>query len=140
MFALGLLAGGLLLGCGSERADLGYLAAALHIPRDVAAELEAVELYVYETDRVTKEPTCDRFMLNRDYYKTRQEQVKGTIAFRTSQETTLDGIPDRGNVWRVYARGLNSPGLLIAHGCHGGVVDVDPDGPPAEITIALERI
>lgn len=125
-----------LSGCGPEPGDLGEVAAALYVPRDLIDDLNAVEVYVYETDYTTKAPSCDPFLANPTYYTSLKEQKMVTILMAQGGSQVIDGIPDRRNVWRFYARGLDDIGVAIADGC-AGVVDVEPDGEPVAIDIHL---
>ena len=50
----------------------------------------------------------------------------------------IPGIPDRGRVWRFYARGFQDQ-TLIAHGCEDGLRDV-PANDTIEVTITIESV
>jgi hypothetical protein len=132
-----------LSGCGGQEPGVDGLAgvsAALYLPQDLAADLASVTIYAYETDRATKEPSCPRFLSNTEAYKSYREQAKATIVFATSDTAELR-LPDRGNVWRIYARGYSNANLPIAHGCIDGVIDVDPEAAePVQVDLTLTRM
>jgi hypothetical protein len=116
------------------------LSAALYLPQDLAADLVSVTIYAYETDRTTHEPVCDRFLTNSEAYKSYREQTKATIVFASGDTAELR-LPDRGNVWRMYARGYDLNNLPIGHGCIVGVIDVDPEAAePVQVDLTMNRI
>jgi hypothetical protein len=73
-------------------------------------------------------------------YKDARVVTHKEIVFDPQGTTALiEGIPDRGRVWRFYARGFDSSKQFIAHGCEPGVRDV-PANDTITLTIQIERI
>ncbi|HOX45333.1 MAG TPA: hypothetical protein PK668_17180 [Myxococcota bacterium] len=139
LFGLALAA---LAGCGPDAGPDGLagVSAALYLPQDLAADLVSVTIYAYETDRTTHEPVCDRFLTNSEAYKSYGEQTKATIVFASGDTAELR-LPDRGNVWRIYARGYDLNNLPIGHGCIVGVIAVDPDAAePVQVALTMNRL
>jgi hypothetical protein len=125
---------GLTAGCGQEPASTAAMAASLLIPRDLADDLTSVTIYVIETDKETHLPDCFDLLGDTDAYDDRVVKKK-TVDFDPQGTSALiTGIPDRGRVWRFYARGFQND-TLIAHGCVDGLRDVLPD---ETITLDIE--
>ena len=126
-------------GCGQDTSSSSSVSAALLIPRDLAADLGSITIYVIETDKETHQPDCDVLRSNTEAYKDAKVVKHKEIAFDPLGTTALiEGIPDRGRVWRFYARGFDSSQQFIAHGCEEGVRDV-PANDTITLTITLER-
>ena len=136
-----------LAGCGPDDsgAGTGSMSTGLLIPQALSDELASVEIYIFEIDgdaRPTKEELLKADALGSyDAYKDYKEFKKVTIAYQTSDQASISGIPDRGNVWRFYARGYDASPLLIAHGTPLGAARVLADtDEPTEILITLVEI
>jgi hypothetical protein len=135
-----------LVGCGPDDggAGTGSLSAGLLVPRALADELVNVEIYIYEIDG-DRRPTSDELLTpdalgSYDAYKEYKEIKKVPISIAITNEARISGIPDRGPVWRFYARGYDNNPLLIGHGAVGPVrVRADIDDPTL-ILIDLEAI
>lgn len=134
-------------GCGPDDSAPGSIQAALQVPRALADELRSVEVLVYEID-ADRRPSQAELLAEEppgsgsyDAYKRYKAYKRVPIAFRTSQEALIQGIPDRGPKWMFYARGLDSNPLLIAHGATAGPVRVLSDSDtPTQVTITLRAI
>ncbi len=126
---------GLTAGCGQEPASTASMAASLLIPRDLIDDLTSVTIYVIETDKETHLPDCFDLLGDTDAYKDAKVVKKKSVEFDPQGTSALiSGIPDRGRVWRFYARGFQND-TLIAHGCVDGLRDVLPD---ETITLDIE--
>jgi hypothetical protein len=134
-----MLAAALLLGgCGEDTSSTSSVSASLLIPRQLAEELTSITIYVIETDKETYKPDCTLLRGDTEAYKNAKVVKKKTVDFDINGTSALiEGIPDRGRVWRFYARGFNGE-TLIAHGCVEGVRDV-PANDTIEVTIEIER-
>jgi len=123
-----------LCGCGQDTSSSSSVSAALLIPRDLVDDLGSITIYVIETDKETHKPDCPLLLGDTEAYKDAKVVKKKEIAFEPQGTTALiEGIPDRGRVWRFYVRGFDGNQQLIAHGCEPGVRDV-----PADDTITVE--
>lgn len=135
-----------LAGCGPDDGEAGNssISAGLLVPHALADELVSVEIYIYEIDGNSR-PTKDELLTpdalgNYDTYKEYKEFKKVPISFTITNEARISGIPDRGPVWRFYARGYDNSPLLIGHGSVGPArVRADIDD-PTPITIDLVEI
>jgi len=135
-----LLAVALLLGgCGQDTSSISSVSASLLIPRQLATELTSITIYVIETDKETHQPDCDLLRGDYEAYKDAKVVRRKEIVFDPLGTSALiEGIPDRGRVWRFYARGFDTNQQFIAHGCEPGVRDV-PANDTITLTITLER-
>lgn len=125
-------------GCGEEPASTASIAASLLIPRDLVDDLTSITIYVIEADKETHRPDCTLLLGDTNAYKNAKVVKKKTVDFNPLGTSALiSGIPDRGRVWRFYARGVQND-ALIAHGCEPGLRDV-PAGDTITLTLTLER-
>lgn len=126
-------------GCGEDNSSTSSVAASLLIPRALADELTSIIIYVIETDQETHQPDCTVLIGNLEAYKDAKVETRKPVDFDPQGTSVLiSGIPDRGRVWRFYARGFNGD-QLIAHGCVDGVRDVAAKD-TITLTITIERI
>jgi len=126
-------------GCGEDTSANSSVSAALLIPRELVDDLYKVTIYVIETDKETHQPDCVLLLGDTEAYKDANVVEHKEIVFDPLGTTALiEGIPDRGRVWRFYARGLDASDQFIAHGCEPGVRDV-PANDTITLTITLER-
>ena len=127
-------------GCGEDTSSSSSVAAALLIPRDLVDDLRTITIYVIETDNETHQPDCVLLLGDTESYKSAKKVRDATVDFDPIQGTSalIEGIPDRGRVWRFYARGFDTNQQFIAHGCEPGVRDV-PANDTISLTITLER-
>jgi hypothetical protein len=124
-------------GCGEDPSQTSSVAASLLIPRDLVDDLTTITIYAIETDKETHQPDCTLLLGNTDAYKS-AKAIKKTVDFDPQGTSALiSRIPDRGRVWRFYARGFSND-TLIAHGCKDELRDV-PANDTITITITLER-
>lgn len=129
----------LLGGCGEDTSSNSSVAAALLIPRELVDDLYSITIYVIETDKETHQPDCTLLLGDTEAYKSVKVVKDEDVVFDPQGTSVLiSGIPDRGRVWRFYARGFDSSQQLIAHGCEPGVRDV-PANDTIEVTITIER-
>jgi hypothetical protein len=134
-------------GCGPDDPAPGSIQAALQVPRLLADDLSSVEVTVYEID-ADRRPSQAELLAEDppgtgryEAYKRYNPYKRVTIAFQTSQEALIQGLPDRGPKWMFYARGLDSNPLLIAHGATAGPVRISSDSDtPTQVTITLSAI
>ena len=127
----------LLGGCGEDDYSNSSVSASLLIPRQISEHLTSITIYVIETDKVTYQPDCTLLLGNHEAYKDAKVVKKKTVDFDPNGTSALiSGIPDRGRVWRFYARGFEGE-TLIAHGCEDGLRDV-PANDTIEVTITIE--
>jgi hypothetical protein len=125
-------------GCGEDTSHNSSVAAALLIPRALADDLGSITIYVIETDKETHQPDCVLLLGDTEAYRSAKVGRKKTVDFDPQGTTALiEGIPDRGRVWRFYARGFDANQQFIAHGCED-VRDV-PANETITLTIDLER-
>ena len=123
----------LLSGCGEDTSPTSSVSASLLIPRQISHDLTSITIYVIETDKETHQPDCTLLRADTEAYKNVKVVREKTVEFDINGTSALiSGIPDRGRVWRFYARGYQAE-TLIAHGCVDGVRDV-----PANDTIEVE--
>jgi hypothetical protein len=136
MLAVALLLGG----CGEDTSSNSSVAAALLIPRDLVDDLGSITIYVIETDKETHQPDCVLLEGDHEAYKSVKVVKDVTVDFDPIQGTSalIENIPDRGRVWRFYARGFDTGQQFIAHGCEDGVRDV-PANDTITLSITLER-
>jgi hypothetical protein len=126
-------------GCGQDTSSNSSVSAALLIPRELVDDLGSITIYVIETDKETYQPHCDVLLGDIEAYKDAKVVEHKEIDFDPQGTTALiEGIPDRGRVWRFYARGFDASKQFIAHGCEPGVRDV-PANDTITLTITLER-
>ena len=127
------------LGCGQDTSPTSSVAASLLIPRALADELTSIAIYVIETDQETHQPDCALLLGNLEAYKDAKVVKKKTVDFDLQGTSVLiSGVPDRGRVWRFYARGFNGE-QLIAHVCEEGLRDV-PAKDTIEVVITIESV
>jgi hypothetical protein len=127
-------------GCGQDSSSSSSVSAALLIPRDLVDDLGSITIYVIETDKETHQPDCDQLLGDTEAYKSAKKVREEDVEFDPQGTTALiESIPDRGRVWRFYARGFDTNQQFIAHGCEPGVRDV-PANDTIEVTITIERI
>jgi hypothetical protein len=127
-------------GCGEDLSSTSSMAASLLIPRDLVDDLASITIYVIETDQETHQPDCATLLGDLEAYKNAKVVKRKPVVFDPQGTSVLiSGIPDRGRVWRFYARGFNSSDALIAHGCVDGVRDV-PAKDTIEVTIEIQRV
>lgn len=126
----------LLGGCGQDDYSSSSVSASLLIPRQISQHLTSITIYVIETDKETHQPDCTLLLGNQEAYKDAKVVKKKTVEFDPNGTSALiSGIPDRGRVWRFYARGFENE-TLIAHGCEDGLRDV-PANDTIEVTITI---
>jgi hypothetical protein len=124
-------------GCGEDGYSNSSVSASLLIPRQISTELTSITIFVIETDKETHQPDCTLLLGNPEAYKDAKVVKKKTVDFDVNGTSVLiSGIPDRGRVWRFYARGFQNE-TLIAHGCEEGLRDV-PANDTIEVTITIE--
>ncbi len=127
-----------LLSCGSE-AGPSQITTALLIPQTLAEDLATIEIYLFETK--LSEPAADSLLNNESLYKDYKHHKMESYPYPGTGEVVMYGIPDRGNVWRFYARGLNTNGILIGHGATPGLYDINPDSDtPLQVDLTLSPI
>ena len=127
-------------GCGDDPSSTSSVGASLLIPRDLVDDLDSITIYVIETDQETHQPDCAVLLGNPEAYKNAKVVREKDVDFDPQGTSALiSGIPDRGRVWRFYARGFDTNNELIAHGCEDGVRDV-PAKDTITLTITLERV
>lgn len=125
-------------GCGEDVASISSVAASLLIPRQLSNDLTTITVYAIETDKETHQPDCDLLLNNIQAYRDAKVVREKTVDFDIAGTTAnIEKIPDRGRVWRFYARGYQDQ-ELIAHGCDVGLREV-PANQTIELTITLER-
>lgn len=140
LISVAVLAVSLLGGCGEDSSSNKSVAAALLIPRDLVDDLHSITIYVIETHQETHQPDCTLLLGDHEAYKSVKVVREKDVVFDLAGTTALiEGIPDRGRVWRFYARGYDSSEQFIAHGCEPGVRDV-PANDTITLTIQIERI
>ncbi|MBW1871343.1 MAG: hypothetical protein JRJ19_04715, partial [Deltaproteobacteria bacterium] len=120
-------------GCG-EDSRTSSVSASLLIPRALVDDLESVVIYLFEVRH--GEPNCDKLTTDFATYENDAFR-KVTIDFRTIQVTVIDDIPNRGRVWKFYARGFDAASQPIAQGCDSGLYEVTP-GSEVPISITIE--
>ncbi len=124
-----------LLSCGSE-AGPSQITTALLIPQTLAEELATIEIYLFETER--SEPAAESLLNNENLYRDYKHYKMVKYPYPGTSAAVMDGIPDRGNVWRFYARGLKESGILIGHGATPGLYDINPDSDtPLQVDLTL---
>lgn len=130
----------LLGGCGEDTSPNSSVSAALLVPRDLVDDLLSITIYVIETDKETHQPDCVLLLGDHEAYQGVNVVKHADVDFDPIQGTSalIEGIPDRGRVWRFYARGFGINEQFIAHGCEPGVRDV-PANDTITLTITLER-
>jgi hypothetical protein len=128
-------------GCGEEPQSAS-VSTGLMIPRALSDELGSIVVYLFETDR-TARPLCDDLL---DDFPNWEDKVfkRSTIEFDINKTpvAVIDGIPDRGQVWRFHARGYTNSGgtgTHIAHGCTIGVYEFKA-GQEVQVSISLEAV
>jgi hypothetical protein len=126
----------LLNSCGQER-EYASVSTSLLIPEALADELDSVTVYLIQLKQL--EPSCQTLLANTQAYELASIFKSVTIPFDLdgNNQAILDGIPNRGAVWRFYARGFNSGKALIAHGCDPGQYNITVDQ-EANVTLTLE--
>jgi hypothetical protein len=120
-------------GCG-EQPQTATVSAGLLVPRGLADDLSSITVYLFETH--ADRPHCDELentVTFPDYDG--QEYKKVTIDFKNVQIAVIDNIPDKANVWRFYARGLDETDMLIAQGCSIGLYRIEAG---KELQLSLE--
>jgi len=125
-------------GCGDE-GGTASISAGLLVPRALSDELVEVTIYLFKTN-TTDQPYCDD--LTSDFDKWEDKAFDNTtVAFQSEGVTVavIDGIPNRGRVWRFHARGYDGQGLLIAEACDVAVYLFEA-GQERQITMTLEAI
>ena len=121
--------------CGSEPGP-AQITTALLIPQTLAEDLATIEIYLFETK--LGQPRAESLLDNQNHYKSHDWQKMEKYPYTGTGEVVMNGIPDRGNVWRFYARGLNGNGVLIGHGATFGTYDIDPDSDaPLQVDITI---
>ena len=122
-------------GCG-EDTNTSSVSASLLIPRALVDDLETVAIYLFEAK--LGEPHCDKLTTDFSTYENDAFR-KVTIDFKTIQIAVLDDIPNRGRVWKFYARGFDVDDKPIAQGCDGLLYDIGP-GLEVQVSITIEPI
>jgi hypothetical protein len=123
--------------CGLDESSTSSVSASLLVPRQLATELTSITIYAIETDKETHQPDCTLLLGDTEAYRNAKSRKK-TVDFDINGTSALiSGIPDRGRVWRFYARGFQGE-TLIAHGCKDELRDV-PANDTIEVTITIER-
>ncbi|MBN2494689.1 MAG: hypothetical protein JXR96_08880 [Deltaproteobacteria bacterium] len=114
-------------GCGAEPgSELGAVSASLRIQQTLAEDLEGVQIYLFQVDKMGN-PRDDSLLADTDRFKDYKAEKVESFSYSNTGQAVMDGIPDRGRVWRFYARGLNHNSVLIGHGCTDGLYDMDPE-------------
>ena len=125
--------------CGGDDTELAQVEASLLVPRILEEDLGSIEIFLFETDM--GEPRAEDLVSGSDRYKSFDWERKETYPYPGTSEATMEGIPDRGNVWRFYARGLNDNGVLIGHGATAGLYDINPDSDtPVQVSITINAV
>jgi hypothetical protein len=125
-----------LAGCG-EDTNTSSVSANLLIPRALIDDLKSITIYLFETDRL--EPTCDKLTDDFATYEN-SDFRRGTIEdLNALLITVIDDIPDRGPIWRFYARGVDINDIAIAQGCNNQLYDIDP-GSEVQLSITITPI
>ncbi len=124
-------------GCGGQP-ETATVSAGLLIPRGLAEQLSTVTVYLFETH--TNRPRCDE-LENTATFPTYdgQEYKKVPIIFSNVQTAVIDDIPDKGPVWRFYARGFDDTGTPIADGCDDGLYTIEP-GSEMQLTLEITAL
>ncbi len=124
------------VGCGPGE-DLASVGASLLIPRQLAEQIKSVEVYLFQTS--AEDPyDCDELAVPANFDTFRSQAFKvATIDFDQGVSTAVfDNIPDRGMVWRFFARAYDAGDSLIAQGCDKGLYRLE-GGKTQELTIQL---
>jgi len=126
-----------LAGCG-EDTSTSSVSASLLIPRALIDDLKSVTIYLYETDRL--EPNCDKLTTDFATYENTAFKSSTIADFDPVKKiAVIDDIPDRGPIWRFYARGLDVNDQAIAQGCNNQLYDIDP-GAEVQLSITIVPI
>jgi hypothetical protein len=104
------------LGCGGEP-TLSGTSAALIVPMALADDLATVVISLFQIEKLTYEPKCEQLDASFASYADGAFLQAAPLNFKQGDSTVIDGIPDRGEVWRFYARGFDGGSNLIATGC-----------------------
>jgi len=124
-------------GCGGQP-ETATVSAGLLVPRQLAEQLSSVTVYLFETH--TNRPRCDELVNTvtfADYDG--QEYKKVPIIFSNVQTAVIDDIPDKGPVWRFYARGFDATDTPIADGCDDGLYTIEA-GSEMQLTLAITAL
>lgn len=123
--------------CGGE-ATLGRLRADLLVPRQLAENLDRVEVYLFETKN--NRPRCDELEQQQVFAELEPQAFnEASIDFPAVDTAVISGIPDRGTVWRFHARGLDAAGVLLGQGCDDGLYRVQ-DGQEIQVVLELRAL
>ena len=125
-------------GCG-EDSSTSSVSASLLIPRALIDDLKSVTIYLFETDRL--EPNCDKLTTDFATYENTAFRKSTIEDFDPVEKkiAVIDDIPDRGDIWRFYARGIDMNDIAIAQGCNNQLYDIDP-GAEVQLSITITPI
>lgn len=107
-----------LASCGAE--DLSSVSTSLIIPRQLAAQLSTVTIFLVQVDTL-KRPDCTTLLGDPTRIQSANVVRRAVVEFNASGVTqkVIDDIPDRGTVWEFYTEGHNVSQTLVGHGCAG---------------------
>jgi len=127
----------LFVACGGEQ-GWGSLQAELLVPRQLAENLDRVDVYLFETE--ANRPRCDELQQPEPFTGLESRAFKKTsINFPAVDTAVISAIPDRGTVWRFHARGLDAAGVLLGQGCDVGLYRLE-DGQEIQVVLELKAI